>query len=394
MLYMWKGKQIPLTITAAALVLITCSGLTACGSSAGNDGGEVLLYEEKVTGSAVEGAAKQYETVTVRREDYQEEYSDTGELEYTDIDTVYINEEDAVLDSIKVKKGQRIQKGDVLAVFHVETSDTKLAKQKLENQQARANYESGLSNLENSLSQAKKEMNLLESEAEKKVKKLEIKKQEKELEAYKKGEKEILALEKEYAKLVRMQKPTKLLAKKGGVVTAVKGREYVGEEIDASTQLIEFRNNDKWMIKVKDPESKLRYNMDVSVRLGKTLKDYQYEVKGKVITASDITGVEAMDESGENIVYIEVSESAKKKYDFENNNIYIHAVSFEVKNVLMVDAKAVYSESVGFANKLYVYVLENGNLHKRFIVSSYSNEKEFLVEQGVKENQTLAIVDM
>lgn len=384
MLFMWKVKPI---VVILAVVFI----LTACGG-ADQKKSEVLLYEETASGSAIDGKEEQYETTTVRKGTYKEEFSDTAELEYTDTDVVYIDEEDAVLDAIKVKKYQKIKKGDVLAVFHVETSKTKLEKQKLLVDQARANYESGLSNLNNSLSQAEKELKQLNTEAEKSIKRLEIKKMKKEIDTYKKGEEEVIEQEKAYAKLVRMQGKTNLVAKKGGVVTAT-GREYIGEEVDASSKIIEMRSNDKWILKVKDSDSKLRYNMDVTIRLGKNLKNIKNEVKGKVITASDITGVGETDEAGDNIVYVEISESDKKKYDFENNNIYIYAISFSVKNALIVDADAVYTESVDFSNKLFVYVLENGSLHKRFIVSNYKNEEEYLVEQGVSENQTLAVIE-
>lgn len=384
MLFMWKVKPI---VVILAVVFI----LTACGG-ADQKKSEVLLYEETASGSAVDGKEEQYETTTVRKGTYKEEFSDTAELEYTDTDVVYIDEEDAVLDAIKVKKYQKIKKGDVLAVFHVETSKTKLEKQKLLVDQARANYESGLSDLNNSLSQAEKELKQLNTEAEKSIKRLEIKKMKKEIDTYKKGEEEVIEQEKAYAKLVRMQGKTNLVAKKGGVVTAT-GREYIGEEVDASSKIVEMRSNDKWILKVKDSDSKLRYNMDVTIRLGKNLKNIKNEVKGKVITASDITGVGETDEAGDNIVYVEISESDKKKYDFENNNIYIYAVSFSVKNALIVDADAVYTESVDFSNKLFVYVLENGSLHKRFIVSNYKNDEEYLVEQGVSENQTLAVIE-
>lgn len=384
MLYMWKAKWIPLAVLAAL-------ALTACGGGNSSGDGEVLLYEEEVSGGAVE-ATEAYETVTVRREDYQEVYSDTGELEYTDIESVYINEEDAVLDSIKVKRDQRVRKGDVLAVYHLETSKTKLEKQKLVNQQARAQFESGLGSLKNSLSQAEQEYKSLSNAAEKKMKSLEIKKMQKEIEAYKKGEKELLEQEKDYARLVRMQSATKLVAKKGGVVTSV-SKDMVGQDVDSSQKIVEFRNNDKWLIKVSDPDSMLRYNMKVKVRLGKNMKNCQHEVTGKVVTASDLTDAGSADQDANNTIYIDVSDADKKKYDFRTNNIYIHAVSFEVKDALMVDARAVGSESVGFTNRSVVWVLENGNLHKRFIVSNYNNEKDYLVSQGLSEGQTLAIVE-
>ena len=278
-----------------------------------------------------------------------------------------------------------------MAVYHVETSKTKLQKEKILVQQARANYESGLSNLQNALSQAENELMTVKNAAEKKIKQLEIKKQKEEIANYKKGEKDVIDQEKNYAQLVRRQNKTKLVAKKSGVVTST-GKEYVGDEIDASKKIVEMRSNNKWVLKVKDPDSKLRYNMDVSVRLGKNMKDYQNEVKGKVITAADITGVEETDESGDNIVYVEVSSADKKKYNFEKSNVYVYAVSFAVKDALVVDAEAINQEAVEFSNKLYVNVLENGKIHKRYIVSNYNTETEYLVEQGVSAGQTLAIL--
>ena len=370
---------------------MTAALLTACGSEKSQGTGEVLLYEGKDAASGSAVSAEEYETTKVRQETYKEEYYDTADLEYTDTETIYIDDEDAVLDAVKVKKDQKVKKGDVLAVYHVETSKTKLQKEKILVQQARANYESGLSNLQNALSQAQKEVETIKNAAEKKIKNLEIKKQKEELANYKKGEKDVIDQEKNYAQLVRRQDKTNLVAKKSGVVTAT-GKEYVGDEIDASKKIVEMRSNNKWVLKVKDPESKLRYNMDVSVRLGKNMKDYKYEVKGKVITATDITGVGETDEAGDNIVYVEVSKADKARYDFEKNNIYVYAVSFAVKDALVVDAEAVNQESVEYANKLYVNVLENGKIHKRYIVSNYNTETEYLVEQGVSAGQILAII--
>ena len=381
---MWKVKYI-ITISMAILLL------SACGNEKSQGTGEVLLYEkeETATGSAIQ--QEEYETTEVRQEIYKEEYYDSAELEYTDTETIYIDDEDAVLDAVKVKKDQKINKGDVLAVYHVETSKTKLQKEKILVQQARANYESGLSNLQNALSQAENELMTVKNAEEKKIKQLEIKKQKEEIANYKKGEKDVIDQEKNYAQLVRRQNKTKLVAKKSGVVTST-GKEYVGDEIDASKKIVEMRSNNKWVLKVKDPDSKLRYNMDVSVRLGKNMKDYQNEVKGKVITAADITGVEETDESGDNIVYVEVSSTDKKKYNFEKSNVYVYAVSFAVKDALVVDAEAINQEAVEFSNKLYVNVLENGKIHKRYIVSNYNTETEYLVEQGVSAGQTLAIL--
>ena len=394
---MWKGKIWP-GAWRISLFLAAAVCVTACGGPEEKKA-EVLLYEGEgaASGSAVSGAAvsasdSDFEVTTVRKTTCKEEFSDVADIEYTDKETLYIFEENAVLDAVKVKKSQAVKKGDVLAEYHVKTSKTKLAKQKLENDQARAEFESGLSSLNRELEQARSELGQLRSQAEKNMKRLEIKKMEKQIAAYKKGEKELLSQEKEYASLVQMQKGVKLVAKKNGIITKTASSK-VGEEIDSSDKIIEMRSNNKWVLKVEDPESKLRYNMDVVVRLGTDVRNFKDELRGKVITASDITGVEETDEEGNSVVYIEISEADKKKYDFENQNIYVYAVSFSIDDALVVDAKAVYSESVKNTNKLYVMVVENGKLHKRFIVSNYKTEREYLIDQGVTEGQALAILD-
>lgn len=416
---MWKTeKRLRVPPRTVFLLFLSVLCLTAC--SGREEKAEVLLYEADSGGTAVSGGAAsgsavsggsvtvgedEIKTTTVRKTTYKEEFADMAEIEYLDTDSLYILEENAVLDAVKVKPDQKVKKGDVLAVYHVETSKTKLQKQKLLADQARADYEMGLSGLKRTLSGMKEELGRMKTKSEKKMKQLEIRKMQKQIDAYKKGEKEVADQEKEYAKLLRMQKGTNLLAKKSGVITET-ARSSVGEEIDSSVKIIEMRSNNKWVLRVSDPDSKLRYNMDVSVRLGRSVDDYKEEVKGKVITAGDLTGSSSgagemggemdVEDDGDGDtgadVYIEIRDEDKKKYDFEHQNIYVYAVSFSVENALVADAEAVYSESVDISNRLYVLLLENGKLHKRFIVSNYRTEKEVLVDQGVFEGQTLAVV--
>ena len=100
---MWKVKWI-------GILCMTAAVLSACGSEKSQGTGEVLLYEngEAASGSAV--SQEDYETTTVRQETYKEEYYDTADLDYTDTETIYIDDEDAVLDSIKVKKTKKSTK--------------------------------------------------------------------------------------------------------------------------------------------------------------------------------------------------------------------------------------------------------------------------------------------
>lgn len=420
---MWKTeKGWRIRLRTACLLFLSVLCLTAC--SGQEKKAEVLLYEaqddETVSGSAVSGGSvivgeDEIKTATVRRTTYKEEFADMAEIEYLDTESLYIIEENAVLDAVKVKPGQSVKKGDVLAVYHVETSETSLKKLKLLTEQARADYEMELSGLKRTLSGMKEELGRMKSKSEKRVKQLEIKKMQKQIDAYKKGEKEVTDQEKEYAKLLRMQNGANLVAKRSGIITDT-AKSSVGEDIDSSIKIIEMRRNNKWVLRVSDPDSKLSYNMEVSVRLGKSVDDYREEVKGRVITAKNLTEIKSDgmdggmmggdfdgdmdvdmdgDESGTGDggdVYIEIRDQDKKKYDFENQNIYVYAVTFSVENALVTDVNAIYSEAVDISNRLYVLVLENGKLHKRFIVCNYMTEKEVLIDQGVFEGQTLAVM--
>lgn len=94
---MWKVKWI-------GILCMTVAVLSACGSEKSQGTGEVLLYEngEAASGSAI--SQEDYETTKVRQETYKEEYYDTADLDYTDTETIYIDDEDA---DLRFHKGEK-----------------------------------------------------------------------------------------------------------------------------------------------------------------------------------------------------------------------------------------------------------------------------------------------
>ena len=81
-----------------------------------------------------------------------------------------------------------------------------------------------------------------------------------------------------------------------------------------------------------------------------------------------------------------------KKYSFKKYNIFVSGVMLKIENALLVEKKAVYEEVEDDYVKLFVYLLENGKLHKRYIVSNYKQDKYYLVNQGLEEGQVLAVI--
>ena len=82
---------------------------------------------------------------------------------------------------------------------------------------------------------------------------------------------------------------------------------------------------------------------------------------------------------------IRLSKKDRESYQFSKYNIYITGVSLKIEDALLVDADAVYEETENEEIKNFVYLVENGKLHKRYIVSNYKQEKTYLVNQGLEE---------
>ena len=140
--------------------------------------------------------------------------------------------------------------------------------------------------------------------------------------------------------------------------------------------------------------------MTVDVGLGATLDSIKYHLKGKVISTDNLqqdlqdgndNGGEQQNESG-GAQLIRLSKKDRESYQFSKYNIYITGVSLKIEDALLVDADAVYEETENEEIKNFVYLVENGKLHKRYIVSNYKQEKTYLVNQGLEEGQTLAII--
>lgn len=378
-----------------ALLLIGCMLLCSCGEKKNTS--EVLLYQD-------EGASEkedEFKTTKVKRGVYEEKVSEVGELYYTDENVVTIDEEDAYIDKICVKHNQKVKKGDVVAIYHIETSEASLKKKKLQIEQARTQYDSGLRSKQSEVLAKEKSIKSLTSEAEKRIARIELKQMRNEYKQMVKEGSEIRKQEKDYQELLRKQKKTNLKAKFSGRVIEPANADQFSDEPASGEVLMKIRNEDEFLISVKDELGKLRYNMKVDIGLGTTSEEIKYRLKGKVISTTNLReGDSGMEETelteGEggsgNSQLIKVSKSDMKKYAFKKYNLFVTGVTLRIKDALLVDAEAVNEKVENDNVKLFVYLVENGKLHQRYITSNYKQDKLYLVNQGVEEGQTLAIM--
>lgn len=378
-------------IKRLTIFLICAFLLTACGEEQPKS--EVLLYKADKNGKEKE----HYKTTTVKKGTYDDKITTTGSLYYQDEKAVAINESRAYLDKICVKDNQKVKKGDTLAIYHVKYSDTTMQKKKLEVEQARTEYDSNLKSKRNEVLEKQRSIKNLTNASDKKIAKIQLQHLQQEYEAMKKKAKAIEKQEKDYRELVQKRKRAVLVSKYDGTVgEAVSVGEYKGGTVTGDTLMV-IRDEKNFLIQAEDGEG-MRYNMTVTIGLGSTSDDIVHRMKGKVISTDNLFDVDVQQgENSENSMdasaqLIQISEADRKKYEFDKYNLFISGSRLKVENALIVDASAVYEEQKKDETKLFVYVVEKGKLHKRYIVSNYKQEKYYLVNQGLQEGQTLAIL--
>ncbi|MCH5251350.1 MAG: efflux RND transporter periplasmic adaptor subunit [Lachnospiraceae bacterium] len=372
------------------MAFFVLTGFLLCSCGKEEQKSEVLLYQVKENDTKKE----QFKTTKVEKGVYKEVVSTSGKLYYLDENEVSINEDRAYLDKIYVKHKQKVKKGDVLALYHIKTSKASLEKRKLMVEQARSQFDSSIRSKQSEVLAQEKSIKTLTSAAEKKLARIELKKLRQEYNQLLKSEKDIKSQEKEYAELLRKRKGAKLVSKfSGTVIDPVSSSEFGGESASGE-KLMTIRNESDFLIQADDDAEGLRYNMKVEIGLGATKDDIEHKVTGRVISTDNLSSSSGNEEEGGNTggQMITLSKSDMKKYNFKKFNIYITGVTLSIPDALMVDAEAVYEELEGETTKQFVMLVENGNLHKRYIVSNYKQDTKYLVNQGVEEGQTLAIL--
>ena len=368
-----------------AMFLLCGLVLTACGEQ--EQKSEVMLYQEKES----EKEEEHYKTTTVRRETYEEKISSTGELYYQNEKIVSISDSRAHIDKFYVKNGQKVKKGDALAIYHIQISDISMKKKKLELDQTKSQYESDLKSKRNQVLQQQRTVDTATDASEKKLARLQLKKLQQEYKELVEEGKSVRAQEKEYNDLVRKRKKATLYSKYTGTVAEI--MELSGGSVTGETLML-IRDETDFLLSAEDADG-MRYNMTVDVGLGNTSDNIKYHLKGKVISTDNLLDggdedMMAAEETSSQLIQIEKSD--REKYDFSKYNIYITGTSLKIEDALIVDADAVQEELEGEEAKLFVYVVENDKLHKRYIVSNYKQDQYYLVNQGLEEGQTLAIL--
>ena len=369
-----------INITRRGLALALALGmmtLSACGNATVSTGEVKILNSKNQDGGEDHGTA--YETATVQYGTYEKTANFDGSLYYPVTTAVKYTGETAMLVEWLVEDGATVKKGDPVATIQIDYDTVQLKEMELNLERMKTDYDWQLISMKDSLESLKSAWLAAENGSNaKKRAEIEYQKAEKNLELYRLSATNSMdSLKAQIVAFENRVQATTILAEADGVV---RSRAYIkeGEILPQNQSLMEIYDPSVVWMKVSDYNGELRYNMDVTIETGNNRK--RTTLYGKVVSADNLLP----DSLRKGYAYVELLD-LPEKVNWQNTQIKAKPVV--VEQVLMLDRMAVESSDGGY----YVYLVEDGTLHKRQIVRGGQVVAGCWVLQGLVEGQKVVI---
>ena len=361
---------------AVILMMMAAMSLSGCGSE---EAGEVLLQTDLLQTELKESKNPNYKTVTVSRGEYIKTRNGSAAVSYLVKEDLIWEKSNARFKEILAVKGQEVKQGEVLAVFEIEESKSQMEELQMQLKRAKEDFEEGkaqrLEAIEDAVVYAENYYRYEELD----VAKLKIEMQKADYEQYVlRTAQQIDSLEERIDELEQELAENTLKAPFDGIISYVTVY-HPGDQVEAGSVLISMYSTDKIMLVTEDKADNLRYDMDVTIQV--SYKKEKKTFEGKVIAAPEILP----DDVSQKYTMIQLDESVLSE-DLMGEITYVCETEV-LQDVLLVDRDAVKKED----NKDFVYILEDGSVHKRFIVTGPYNMDDIVVFDGLDEGQTLVI---
>lgn len=356
------------------------------------EGDEVYSQSSDIPGS-------KYSLVTVEKStlDITKRY-DTAKLAYPLV-TQVVNETDgAKVKEIRVKNGQEVKKGDIIAVLEAGSGTSVVLDNSADIANLKRNYEYEIALYQTELEKLQKqEKEMVEKEithtASYKKLVLEIStlqlNMQKETTVY---EYETGRLQRDYAQNVKENGEVYITAKRDGVIKELASLSE-GYSLEKNTLICKIIDPDFACVKLFADGVKMPVGSRVSIVRG--IMDG--ELTGAVV--SSIPEVQ----SGiyPNGMYIREKSSQSKDAVYivlDKEDAYEKLGSFGVKvsvwnveNAIVVDNDCIYTQGDSKTGKRYVWVSEDGNLSKRYVTIGYLDGDVAWIVQGLSEGEQIVL---
>lgn len=358
------------------LMLTVAMSLSGCGSE---EKAEVLLNTDQLQKELQNAQNPNYKTVTVRKGEYVRARNGSAALAYMVREDLVWEKNNARFQEILVTRGQEVKQGEVLAVFEIEESKTHMKELQMQLDKAKKSFEEEKADRLEAIKEAQEYAEIYYRYQELDAANLKIEMQKADYEQYVlRTEQQITSLEESIKNLKDEVSENTLKAPFDGVISAVTVY-HPGDQVEPGAVLISMYSTDKILIVTEDKVNQLRYNMDVKIHI--SYKKEKKELEGIVVATPDILP----DGVSQRATMIQLKEDIAPE-DLQGNITYV-CDSEVLQDVLLVDRDAVSKED----NKNFVYILEDGSVQKRFIVTGPNNNDEVVVYDGLVEGQVLVI---
>ena len=357
-----------------------------------NEGDEVYSQSSDIPGS-------KYSLVTVERSklDITKRY-DTAKLAYPLV-TQVVNEVDgARVKEIRVKNGQEVKKGDIVAVLEAGSGMSTVLDNRADITNLKRNYEYEMSLDETELEKLQKqEQEMVEKEITHTAsyKKLVLKINTLQLEMQKETtvyEYETARLQRDYAQNVKENGLIHITADRDGVIKELASLSE-GYSLEKNALICKIIDPDFTCVKLFADGVKMTVGNRVSIVRG--IMDG--ELAGTVVSSIP----EVQGGIYPNGMYIREKSSQSRDAVYivlDNEDAYEKLGSFGVKvnvwnveNAIVVGNDCIYTQGDSKTGKRYVWVSEDGNLSKRYVTIGYLDGDVAWIVQGLNEGEQIVL---
>ncbi len=353
---------------AALSLFLAASLLSGCSSGGEGENSSAAESEPQAAGAS-------YETCVAELGDSVKTVNISGSLVYPKREELYFSGQGARVDTILVQNGQEVKAGEVLMTFQVESSEADIKEKRLSVEQARRAYTEEVKDREETIRLQKKAA-ASGSEAES----LKLEELEASLSLYKlQTQDSISRLEDELEEMEAAAENTELKAPFDGVVDSLNAELRRGVAVDPGTMAMAVYAKSPVYVAVEDTSHSLRIGMDVTVTAGRNNDRREYP--GRIVAAPEALPAVM----GADTYYVEVKNAPLEILELTPT---VSGEVASVSNVVLVSRKAVTTED----GKSYVRILEDGAVHKRYVVVGWDDLKSSVwIAKGVEPGQTLII---
>lgn len=315
---------------------------------------ETLISPDKITGNTVN-----YKTVDVEEGTYEKKVTANASAYYPSRVSVYYEGAKARFVEYRVKRGNEVKKGDVLAVFTVERDEVAVAEKELQLRRARETREENMAQLEETLASLRGALREAQGD-EAETLALRVTRAELELEKYDfESGRELAAREESLSKLLATYENQQILSPIDGVVDDL---QYLrdNEAVYDGTWLMTIYDPSEVLFSVKDEQGQMRLGMRVAISVGPN--NGRVTGVGRVVACHNVIPDNVVGK----LVLVRVTE-----YDEEEVNSLkaltrptAEYTTIHLENVTVVSRAALTL----YGGKYYVYKLsDDGMVSKRYV---------------------------